>query len=106
MTAISQFSTLNVHSTRHNSWKLPRSFFALMSRGVAEWFNLAQGSKAAIWVNQGLLEATDLTRLRAEGFDLSDFTYWVDPAEEVAIQNAVETVREHHPGKVFYVERS
>jgi histidinol dehydrogenase len=81
-------------------------FFALTKRGVAELFDVARGGKAAIWVNQGLLEATDLSRLRAEGFELTDFANWVDPADESAIQDAVETIREHHPDMVLYIERS
>lgn len=80
--------------------------FALTKRGVAELFDLAKGGKASIWVNKGLLEAADLMRLRADGFDLTDFTYWVDPADGLAIQHAAEIIKEHHPDKVLYIECS
>jgi hypothetical protein len=80
--------------------------FALTKRRLAELFDLARGREAAIWVNKGLLETADLARLRADGFDLTDFTYWVDPADGAAIQHAVEIIKEHHPDKVLYIEPS
>lgn len=80
--------------------------FALTKHGLSEMFDLARGNKTPVWVNQGLLDATNLERLRAEGIDLTDFAYWVDPADESYVQEAVETIREHHPNQVLYIERT
>ena len=79
--------------------------FALTKQGSMELFDLARGRRAAIWVNHGILDASALALLRDEGFDLTDFTSWIDPSDDVAIQSALETIREHHPGHVLYVER-
>jgi hypothetical protein len=80
-------------------------FFALTKHGLADIFDLARGKSAPIWVNQGLLDVADLNRLRSEGFNLTDFVYWIDPSDEPLVQEAVETIREHHPDQVLYIER-
>jgi hypothetical protein len=80
-------------------------FFALTRHGLDEIFGLAKGKRTPIWVNQGLLDATDLNRLRSEGFHLTDFSYWIDPSDEPSVHEAVETIREHHPSQVLYIER-
>jgi hypothetical protein len=80
--------------------------FALTKHGLAEMFHFARGGKVAIWVNQGLLDEANLERLRSEGFNVTNFTRWIDPADEFVVQEAVETIREHHPNQALYVERS
>lgn len=79
--------------------------FALTKHGLTEMFDLARGNPAPIWVNQGLLDTADLNRLRSEGFNLTDFAYWIDPSDESCVQEAVGTIREHHPNQVLYIER-
>lgn len=79
--------------------------FALTKHGLADMFNLARGSKTAIWLNQGLLDAANLERLQAEGLDLTNFTRWIDPAVDAEVQQAVWTIKDHHPDDVLYIER-
>jgi hypothetical protein len=80
--------------------------FALTKQGLAEIIESATSRDAALWVNDGLLAPRDLARLRAEGFELTNFTRWIDPADQADIASAVETIKEHHPGQVLYIERS
>jgi hypothetical protein len=80
--------------------------FALTKQGVAEILDSVRSREMVLWVNHGLLGAPDLERLRAEGFELTSFTRWIDPADQADVESAVETIREHHPGQVLYVERS
>ena len=80
--------------------------FALTKQGVAEILDSGSSREGVLWVNHGLLEAPDLERLRAEGFELTNFTRWIDPADQADIESAVETIKEHHPGQVLYIERS
>jgi hypothetical protein len=80
-------------------------FFALTRHGLDEILDLAKGKSAPIWVNQDLLDAADLDRLRSEGLNLTDFAYWIDPSDEPCVQEAVETIREHHPNQALYIER-
>lgn len=77
---------------------------ALTKHGLAEMFDLARGGRPTIWLNQGLLDVANLERLRAEGFDLTNFIRWIDPADETAVQEAVEVIREHHPDEALYIE--
>ncbi len=80
--------------------------FALTKHGLFDMLDLVRGSHAAIWVNDGLLDAADLERLRAEGFDVTNFVHWIDPTDEMAVQDAMETIQEHHVNKVLYIERT
>lgn len=80
--------------------------FALTKHGLSEMLDLAGGSESAIWLNDGLLDAADLDQLRAEGLVLTNFVHWIDPADEAAVRSAVETIREHHPNQVLYIERT
>ncbi|AIF46022.1 hypothetical protein [Dyella japonica] len=80
--------------------------FALTKHGLAEMLDLARGGRSAIWVNDGLLDAVKLGQLRADGLDLTNFVNWIDPADQEAVQGAVETIREHHPNQVLYIERT
>lgn len=80
--------------------------FALTKQGLADLLQWAPSGRASLWVNHGVLEESDLTRLRAEGFNLTNFTSWLDPNDESEIRGAVETIREHHPDETMYVELS
>lgn len=80
--------------------------FALTKHGLSEILDLARGGSLAIWVNDGLLDDAVLGKLRAEGFDLTNFVRWIDPADETAVREAVEAIREHHPNQVMYIERT
>lgn len=95
----------NGRAGRSNTWRLTLVLFALTKQGLAEMLDLARGGKIAIWINKGLLDEPDINRIRAEGFDLTDFVHWIDPVNEVAVAEAAETIREHHPGHVLYIER-
>lgn len=79
---------------------------ALTKHGLPEILDLARSSHLAVWLNDGLLDTTSLDRLRAEGLDLTNFTRWIDPADEAAVQDAVETIRAHHPRQTLYIERT
>lgn len=79
--------------------------FALTKHGLTEMLDLARGGRSAIWVNDGLLDAMKIGQLRADGLDLTNFVNWIDPANEEAVQDAVKTIREHHPNQVLYIER-
>jgi hypothetical protein len=79
--------------------------FVLTRRGLDEWLDLAGNGTVALWLNHGLLEDSELAALRARGLKLTDFANWHDPADESKIRDALETIREHHPGETLYVER-
>ena len=61
---------------------------------------------AALWVSLGVLEQTELVELRANGVAVTDFTTRIDPNEKVALADAVDTIREHHPDQAVWVDGS
>ncbi|GGF00897.1 hypothetical protein GCM10011611_03100 [Aliidongia dinghuensis] len=80
-------------------------FLALTRLGFEEFEALRKaGAKLALWVNTGVLIADELARLRAGGLSVTDFVRPIDPADHAAVAAAVDTIREHHPGKRVWVE--
>ena len=61
---------------------------------------------AALWVSPGLLAATELAELRASGLSVTEFTGPVGHSGYVTLADAVDTIREHHPGQVVWADGS
>lgn len=61
---------------------------------------------AALWVSFGVLEPSELTELRASGISVTAFTKPIDSSDLVTLTDAVDTIREHHPGQVLWVDGS
>lgn len=80
--------------------------FALTRQGLAELLGSSRSREVAIWVNHGLLATSDLDGLRADGVELTNFTRWIDPNDQAAIELAVQTIREHHPDQAVFVEQT
>ena len=55
----------------------------------------------AIWVNAGVLSASEIAKLRELGCDLSVFT---NPLDLSDLASDIDTVVEHHPNEVLWVE--
>jgi hypothetical protein len=72
--------------------------------GLPEVTEAAKIANASVWLNAGLLETTKVAELRAEGLDLTVFTRWVDPEDIAEVDDALSTMREHHPGVMLFVE--
>ncbi len=77
--------------------------FALTRHGLPAVLDHCRNHGSALWLNGGLLDAQQLGRLRAEGLDVTAFSHSMDPADVRAIQAAVETIMEHHPGQVVHI---
>jgi len=60
---------------------------------------------APLWISAGILSISELEALRCRGTDVTDFNYEIGLNENEVIDDAIETIREHHPGKVIWVER-
>jgi hypothetical protein len=72
--------------------------------GLPETIEAARTANASVWLNAGLLETTKVAELRAAGLDLTVFARWVDPQDSAEVDDAVSTMREHHPGRMLFVE--
>ncbi len=57
-----------------------------------------------LWVNSDVLSEEELKDLRAAGHDVTNFTRHITPTDRVAVEDAISTVREHHPLQRLWVE--
>jgi len=57
-----------------------------------------------LWINGGVLSPNEFQLLRQSNFDVSHFTNRIDPLDPAAVSLAVETIQDHHPDKVIWIE--
>jgi hypothetical protein len=58
----------------------------------------------AVWANHDVLSQAEISDLRASGVNLSTFSSRIDPDDDDAIQSAIVTIAEHHPGERIWIE--
>lgn len=80
-------------------------FFALTPHGLPEILELALTRQIFVWLNHGLLSELDMSHYRNKGLLLTNFVHWIDPHHPSQVEDAVATIREHHPHEVLYIER-
>ena len=61
---------------------------------------------SALWVSLGVLERSELEALRIGGITVTDFNKAIDTNDAAALANVIDTIREHHPGQVVWVDGS
>ena len=79
-------------------------YFILTRSGFEELRSQQNMVPSFLWVNDGVLSATELLDLRNSGIDVTNFARFIDPHDLSAINKAVFTVQEHCPGKRIWVE--
>jgi hypothetical protein len=57
-----------------------------------------------LWLGAGVLSEAEVERLREAGVDLSVFIYELGGPDSDRLDQAAETVEEHHPGQRLWVE--
>jgi hypothetical protein len=81
-------------------------FFALTRTGYEEFARLPRiDQNLTLWVNTGILSDVELTRLRATGLSVTNFTTNVEITDSSSVDRALETIKEHHPRERVWVER-
>ena len=58
-----------------------------------------------LWVAAGVLSEPEIEQLRGAGVEVTDFTHQIIPSDTSAIEGAIETIAQHHPGQTIWVER-
>lgn len=79
-------------------------FFAI-SRGAFESYVSLGLVGTQLWVSAGVISGEELATLRAEGIEVSNFNYTLEPRDSAGIEVAVETIMEHHPNHTVWVGR-
>ena len=77
-------------------------FFAMTRSAFESYMRLAEAS-AALWVSAGVLSAQELASLRVQGMAITDFDHVIAADDPAAVQGALDTIQEHHPGQVVWV---
>lgn len=57
-----------------------------------------------LWINQGVLTEAELQTYRGKGINITHFTYDILLTDRTVINEAIETISEHHPDEVIYAE--
>ena len=81
-------------------------FVALTRAGYEGLVSLLGRAPSPLWVNADVLSLEELARLRSDGIEVTDFTYFIPIEDEDAIASAIATVVEHHPHKTIWVEHA
>ncbi|RZJ27883.1 MAG: hypothetical protein EON85_10265 [Brevundimonas sp.] len=61
---------------------------------------------SALWVSLGVLERAELEALRISGIAVTDLNKAIDPNDATALADVIDTIREHHPGQVLWLDGS
>jgi hypothetical protein len=80
--------------------------FALTRQGYDQLIKVCGGSPPSpLWVNAGVLSSSELTVLRTQGHEVTEFARLV-PSEGQGLDDAIGTIKEHHPGSFVWVEHA
>ena len=77
---------------------------ALTKVGFNEMLPVIRASGASVWIGDSVLFNNELEQFRNEDIDLTDFNYIIEKSDSLAIQSAIETIKEHHPQVNVWVE--
>lgn len=77
-------------------------FLAITPKGLAEALALAKANSSPIWCGSDAIGEAEYSNLR--GANLSRFIYPLSGQSNSAIEGALETISEHHPGETIWVE--
>ena len=81
--------------------------YFVLSRNCYEQLAASSGLlPVTLWINGGILSASELSDLRARSLNVTDFAGQIDPADPAEVGAAMDTIRLHHPGQVVWVEHA
>ena len=81
-------------------------FLALTRGGYIEFTEIFHDRfDVPLWVNNGVLNDEELSQLRAAGRSVTNFIEAIDASDIHAVNDAAETIKEHHPGVCVWIER-
>jgi len=78
-------------------------FFVISRKGFEDYLLFAEKLSAPLWISAGILSTSELEAIRCRGTDVTDFNYEIGVNENEVIDDAIETIKEHHPGEVIWV---
>lgn len=81
-------------------------FFALTRCGYEDFKrHLDTHASVTLWVNKDVLSDSELIQVRAAGLPVTNVTRMINIADEAAVDEAVDTIKQHHPNECIWLER-
>jgi len=81
-------------------------FFALTRSGYEDFKrHFDPHASVTLWVNKDVLSDSELVEVRAAGLSVTNFTRPIDIADEAAVDEAVDTIKQHHSNECIWLER-
>jgi hypothetical protein len=77
-------------------------FFVISRRGFED-FQTLSASNTSLWVTAEVVNQNEFDALRAAGISVTSFNYSLTTDDLAGIEQAIETVREHHPNQTVWV---
>ncbi len=79
--------------------------FILTSAGYKDAELSIKLPSSITWINDGILSTAELENLRSSGVEITNFTYRIDSRNGKVIDEALNTIMEHHPGEKIWIEQ-
>lgn len=76
----------------------------LTRNGFDEAKDIIVNGGAIAWTNDNVLSPKEIQNLRAQKIEITNFTYVISPEDTEAIESAISTISEPHPGNSIWVE--
>jgi hypothetical protein len=80
-------------------------FFVISRKGFEDYLTIKEKLVAPLWISAEVISKSELESLRHSGADVTDFNYAIGLDENEVINDAIETIKEHHPGEVIWIKR-
>jgi hypothetical protein len=79
-------------------------YFVLTPEGYEELVSKVGQVPSPLWVNDGILSESEITKLRKTGAEITNFMSRIAPHDMSGIANALSTIQQHHPKQRIWVE--
>lgn len=77
---------------------------ALGRIAAMEAIDIAKQTGCSVWVGSDAINPAEHQQLISEAVKLTRFSYPLDGASVAEVEDALVTIREHHPGEVIWVQ--
>lgn len=77
-------------------------FFAITREGLESYLQL-QRFDLPLWLSHGIADEAMKEKMLSMGVASSTFVYTIDPSDHDVIEDALDTIREHHPEESIWI---
>jgi len=78
--------------------------FAITREGFFQVEPLVRSGAYILWVGDGVLTQEEIKDLRDREIEVTDFSYSICPESKEEIDDALQTISEHHPNTRVWME--